>query len=41
MNEALATLEAQGCIRTEYGGLRILDLPALPRSSVFMKQTMA
>ena len=40
VNEALATLEAQGCIRTEYGGLRILDLPAL-RSSVFMKQTMA
>ena len=39
VNEALATLEAQGCIRTEYGGLRILDLPAL-RSSVFMKQTM-
>jgi CRP/FNR family cyclic AMP-dependent transcriptional regulator len=40
VNEALAALEAQGCIRTEYGGLRILDLPAL-RSSVFMKQTMA
>ena len=34
VNEALATLEAQGTIRVEYGGLRVLDLPAL-RSSVF------
>ena len=33
VNEALAVLEAQGTIRVEYGGLRILDLPAL-RSSV-------
>jgi len=33
VNEALATLEAQGAIRIEYGGLRILDLAAL-RSSV-------
>jgi CRP/FNR family cyclic AMP-dependent transcriptional regulator len=32
VNEALATLEAQGAIRVEYGGLRILDLQAL-RSS--------
>ena len=33
VNEALAALEAQGAIRVEYGGLRILDLEAL-RSSV-------
>lgn len=33
VNEALAALEAQGAIRVEYGGLRILDLQAL-RSSV-------
>jgi len=29
VNEALATLQAQGLIRVEYGGLRVLDLPAL------------
>ena len=29
VNEALATLEAQGSIRVEYGGLRVLDLHAL------------
>ena len=29
VNEALATLDAQGAIRVEYGGLRVLDLPAL------------
>jgi len=34
VNEALAALEAQGTIRVEYGGLRVLDLDAL-RSSVF------
>jgi CRP/FNR family transcriptional regulator, cyclic AMP receptor protein len=33
VNEALTVLEAQGTIRVEYGGLRILDLTAL-RSSV-------
>ena len=33
VNEALAALEAQGTIRVEYGGLRILDLDAL-RSNV-------
>ena len=33
VNEALAALAAQGTIRIEYGGLRILDLAAL-RSSV-------
>ena len=36
VNEALAALEAQGTIRVEYGGLRILDLQAL-RSSVFAR----
>ena len=34
VNEALAALQAQGAIRVEYGGLRILDLPAL-RSNPF------
>ena len=33
MNEALRALQAQGTIRVEYGGLRVLDLEAL-RSSV-------
>ncbi|SFU66492.1 cAMP-binding domain of CRP or a regulatory subunit of cAMP-dependent protein kinases [Paenacidovorax caeni] len=33
VNEALAALQAQGAIRVEYGGLRVLDLAAL-RSSV-------
>ncbi len=33
VNEALNTLQAQGAIRVEYGGLRVLDLGAL-RSSV-------
>lgn len=35
VNEALAALQAQGAIRVEYGGLRVLDLPAL-RDSVFV-----
>ncbi len=34
VNEALRTLEAQGTIRVEYGGLRVLDLVAL-RSRIF------
>ncbi len=34
VNEALASLQARGTIRVEYGGLRVLDLGAL-RSSVF------
>ncbi len=34
VNEALAALEAQGMIRVEYGGLRVLALGAL-RSSAF------
>ncbi|OUL98284.1 Crp/Fnr family transcriptional regulator [Variovorax sp. JS1663] len=29
VNEALRTLQAQGAIRVEYGGLRVLDLAAL------------
>jgi CRP-like cAMP-binding protein len=29
VNEALSTLSAKGWIRVEYGGLRVLDLPAL------------
>jgi CRP-like cAMP-binding protein len=33
VNESLAALEAQGTIRVEYGGLRVLDLQAL-RSSM-------
>ena len=36
VNEALAALEAQGFIRVEYGGLRVLDLHALRSSCVFM-----
>ena len=35
VNEALANLQAQGTIRIEYGGLRVLDLAAL-RSSAFI-----
>lgn len=34
VNEALRSLETQGLIRVEYGGLRVLNLAAL-RSSVF------
>ena len=34
VNEALTALQAQGAIRVEYGGLRVLDLTAL-RSAVF------
>ena len=29
VNESLTALAEQGCIRVEYGGLRVLDLPAL------------
>jgi CRP/FNR family cyclic AMP-dependent transcriptional regulator len=35
VNEALTALAEQGSIRVEYGGLRVLDLPAL-RSRVFL-----
>jgi CRP/FNR family transcriptional regulator, cyclic AMP receptor protein len=35
VNEALTTLASQGCIRVEYGGLRVLDLQAL-RSNLFL-----
>ncbi len=34
VNEALTALQAQGAIRVEYGGLRVLDLKAL-KSTVF------
>jgi len=34
VNEALTTLQSQGAIRVEYGGLRVLDLAGL-RSTVF------
>ncbi len=37
VNEALAALQDQGCIRIEYGGLRVLDLVAL-RSSLFLSK---
>ena len=37
VNEALTALAAQGSIRVEYGGLRVLDLSAL-RSQVFTRQ---
>ena len=37
VNEALTHLAKQGCIRVEYGGLRVLDLPAL-RSQLFIEQ---
>jgi CRP-like cAMP-binding protein len=33
VNEALATLEAQGIIRVEYGGLRVLQFDALRSSA--------
>ncbi|MBS0465858.1 MAG: Crp/Fnr family transcriptional regulator [Proteobacteria bacterium] len=36
VNEALAVLQQQGAIRVDYGGLRVLDLPAL-RSSPFVR----
>ncbi|MEJ8854936.1 Crp/Fnr family transcriptional regulator [Variovorax robiniae] len=29
VNQALRTLEGQGALRVEYGGIRVLDLPAL------------
>ena len=38
VNEALSALQAQGVIRIEYGGLRVLSLEAL-RSSVFASHT--
>jgi CRP/FNR family transcriptional regulator, cyclic AMP receptor protein len=40
VNEALTTLAAQGMIRVEYGGLRILDLKAL-RTRVFARSREA
>jgi DNA-binding XRE family transcriptional regulator len=40
VNEALRILQAQGMIRVEYGGLRVLDIAAL-RSSVFTDRLLA
>ena len=37
VNEALAALSAQGAIRVEYGGLRVLSLEALRATSVAKK----
>ena len=37
VNEALTALQAQGTIRVEYGGLRVLDLAAL-RSSISLNK---
>ena len=34
VNEALRTLEGQGMIQVEYGGLRVLDLAALRSSAL-------
>ena len=33
VNEALRSLQARGCIRVEYGGVRVLDLEALRQSN--------
>ncbi|MDT8989876.1 Crp/Fnr family transcriptional regulator [Curvibacter sp. APW13] len=40
VNEALKSLQDQGCIKIEYGGLRVLDLAAL-RSRVFTTRAAA
>ena len=40
VNEALSSLQEQGIIRVEYGGLRILDLPSL-RSTLFISRPHA
>ena len=40
VNEALAALEAQGTIRVEYGGLRVLDLGALRSSMMPAKKDL-
>ena len=37
VNEALSTLQSQGVIRIEYGGLRVMNLEAL-RSSIFSRK---
>ncbi len=39
VNEALNTLSAQGLIRVEYGGLRVLDLPGLRATAMSSKKT--
>ena len=40
VNEALAALAAEGFIRIEYGGLRVLNLPAL-RAAIFARKPVA
>ena len=40
VNEALTALQAQGAIRVEYGGVRVLDLGAL-QSSMFAHRAAA
>ncbi len=39
VNEALAVLAAEGFIHVEYGGLRVLNLPAL-RAAVFVRKSV-
>jgi len=39
VNEALNALSAQGLIRVEYGGLRVLDLPGLRATAMSNKKT--
>jgi CRP-like cAMP-binding protein len=39
VNEALRTLETQGMIQVEYGGLRVLDLAALRTSAIAPNST--
>jgi CRP/FNR family transcriptional regulator, cyclic AMP receptor protein len=41
VNEALAALEAEGSIRVEYGGLRVLDLAALKSRVILVKKPVA
>ena len=38
VNEALNGLSAQGLIRVEYGGLRVLDLPGLRATAISNKK---
>jgi len=40
VNEALTTLQAEGMIRVEYGGLRVLDLAALRSAVVGSKKDL-
>ncbi|CKT83817.1 Uncharacterised protein [Mycobacterium tuberculosis] len=40
VNEALNGLSAQGLIRVEYGGLRVLDLPGLRATAMSNKKNI-